>query len=78
MRILDMKHPKEWWQERDRLKKWGDGGLIGGLGIVVYTTDGHYGLFTGQEYTKMVIEATEARLKAKKARQEKPQGIDSS
>lgn len=26
-----MKHPKEWWVERNRLKKWGDGGLIGGL-----------------------------------------------
>jgi hypothetical protein len=78
MRLLAMKHPKEWWQERDRLKRWGDGGLLGGLGIVVYTTDGHYGLFTGKEYTKMVIEATEVRLKAKYAKAKGKQGIDSS
>jgi hypothetical protein len=45
---------------------------------VVYTTDGHYGLFTGKDYTKMVIKATEIRLKAKYAREKENQGIDSS
>jgi hypothetical protein len=56
--IVRMKYPGEWTEERNRLRRAGRKELLGGLGIVLYTDDGHLGLFTTDQFRDLVAERT--------------------
>ena len=61
--ILEMKFPKEWQEERERLEKWGEEGMLGKPALIIYTRDNRCGIFTGKRYGELVAQATAIRLK---------------
>jgi hypothetical protein len=63
-RVLRMKHPGPWHQERERLRAWGEPGEIGGLSLAAYTQDGRLGLFTPGDYGDLIAERERNRLVA--------------
>jgi len=67
MKIMEMKHGKEWQKNKEEIKAWGERSFIGGQSIIVYA-EGHFAAFGSRQY-KILIETrtkriTEERLKA--------------
>jgi len=63
-RLLRMKHPGPWHQERQRLRAWGEPGKMGGLSVAAYTEEGRLGLFTPGDYGNLIAERERNRLVA--------------
>ena len=63
-RLLQMKHPGPWQQERQRRRAWGEQALIGGLSVATYTEEGRLGLFTPGQYGDLIAERERTRLVA--------------
>lgn len=61
-RILRMKHPGPWHEERERLKRLGERSLLGGPSLIGYTPDGRLGLFTPDQYTRLIAERERNRI----------------
>jgi len=64
-RLLRLKHPGPWQKERERLRALGEGGLLGGPAIAVYTPQGHLGLLSSRKYRDLVRLAERRRLAAR-------------
>ncbi len=56
-RILRMRHPGPWEEERKRLKRVGPRSLIGGPCLVAYTPEGALGVLSAEKYRRLVISA---------------------
>lgn len=56
-RILRMKHPHDWREEKDRLKTNGLKSLIGGPSLVVYTRKWNLGILSVDEYRRLIIQS---------------------
>lgn len=63
-RVLRMKHPGPWQQERQTLRAWGEHGRIGGRSVAAYTEDGRLGLFTPGDYGNLIAERERNRVVA--------------
>ena len=74
-RIMRMKDQAGWLKERERVKLMIGQGLMGGLNVVVYTQDGHLGLFQARQYGNIVRQAERRRITAM-ARAYQAQGRD--
>lgn len=64
-RIINMKFPGPWQEEMERLKKIGRDELTGGFGIIVYTGDGHLGIFDARRFREIIHAAGQTQIKAK-------------
>lgn len=56
-RILRMKHPNDWREEKDRLKGIGMKSLIGGPSLVVYSRKWSLGILSVDEYRRSILQA---------------------
>ncbi len=56
-RILRMKHPNDWREEKDRLKGIGLKSLIGGPCLVAYNQKWSLGIISVNEYRRLIIQA---------------------
>lgn len=56
-RILRMKHPNDWREEKDRLKGIGLKSLIGGPSLVVYSRKWSLGILSVDEYRRSILQA---------------------
>lgn len=63
-RLLRMKHPGPWQQERKRLSNLGETGLLGGLALAAYTPQGQLGLLSVRRYRDLVQLAERRRIAA--------------
>ena len=61
-RIFRMKHPGPWQEERRRLQTLGQRSWLGGPSMAAYTQDGRLGLFTPEEYSRLIAERERLRL----------------
>jgi hypothetical protein len=61
-RLLRMKHPGPWQEERKRLSELGEGGLLGGPALAAYTPQGKLGLLSVQRYRDLVQLAERRRI----------------
>jgi hypothetical protein len=57
-KILRVKYPKHWAEEKKRLRNLGRKEYIGGPAVLVYTEDGHMGIFKARRIRDLVAEAT--------------------
>ena len=62
-RIMRMKYPGFWADEKEKLRKEGGGELIGGLSVIAYCKDGSMGLFGVKEYGEIVRECEKSKVK---------------
>ena len=63
-RILRMKHPGPWQEERERLRWVDPKTLMGGLAVVGYTPQGQLGLWSVKDYGALVQAATHCAVQA--------------
>lgn len=63
-KVIRMKFPGSWEKEKDKLKKLGREELVGGVAIIVYTDDGHLGIFTARRFRDLVRAGERKKLKA--------------
>jgi len=63
-RVLRMKHPGPWEEERERLSALGERGLLGGPALAAYTPQGQLGLLSAQRYRDLVQLAERRRIAA--------------
>ena len=61
-RLLRMKHPGPWQEERRNLSNLGEHGLLGGLALAAYTREGKLGLLSVQKYRDLVQLAERRRI----------------
>jgi hypothetical protein len=61
-RCLRWKYRECWAAEKQRLADWGERGLLGGLAVVVYSKEGHLGLYTVPCYRELVARATQRQV----------------
>jgi hypothetical protein len=61
-RVLRMKHPGPWQEERKKLSDLGERGLMGGLALAAYTREGKLGLLSVQKYRDLVQLAERRRI----------------
>ena len=61
-RLLRMKHPGPWREERERLRRLGRRSRLGGPSLVAYTPRGQLGFLTPQEYERLIVERERDRL----------------
>jgi hypothetical protein len=64
-RLLRMKHPGPWQEERKRLSGLGDRGLLGGPALAAYTPQGQLGLLDARRYRDLVRLAERRRIAAR-------------
>jgi hypothetical protein len=74
-RIMRMKDKAGWLKERERIKLMLHQNLLGGLNAVIYTQNGHLGLFQARQHGDIVRRAERSRIKAM-ARAYQDQGRD--
>ena len=63
-RVLRMKHPGPWEEEKERLSALGERGLLGGPALAAYTPQGQLGLLSAQRYRDLVQLAERRRIAA--------------
>jgi hypothetical protein len=61
-RVLRMKHPGDWRDERERLRARGEKGLMAGPSLACYTPQGHLGLFTPDAYERLIAQRERDRI----------------
>jgi len=61
-RILRMKCPGPWQEERARLRDLGERSLLGGPSVIGYTPDGRLGIFTAEDYARLIAARERARI----------------
>jgi hypothetical protein len=68
MKIMEMKHGKEWQENKEEIKAWGERSFIAGHGLIVYARE-HFTILSPKRYGKLVEartrEATIEELKQK-------------
>lgn len=62
MKIMEMKHGKEWRQNKEEIESWGQRSFIGGEGLIVYTGS-YFATFDSERYTILIEERTKKRTK---------------
>jgi len=63
-RVMRMKDKEGWAKERERVRLMVGRGWLGGLSVVVYTPEGHLGLFKVKRYREIVRQAERNRIVA--------------
>jgi len=63
-RVMRMKDKEGWARERERVRLMVGRGWLGGLNVVVYTPEGHLGLFKVRRYGEIVRQAERSRIVA--------------
>jgi len=63
-RVMRMKDKEGWAKERERVRLMVGRGWLGGLNVVVYTPEGHLGLFRVRRYGEIVRQAERNRIVA--------------
>jgi len=63
-RVMRMKDKEGWAKERERVRLMVGRGWLGGLNVVVYTPEGHLGLFKVKRYGEIVRQAERNRIVA--------------
>jgi hypothetical protein len=53
MKIMEMKHGKEWRENKEEIKAWGERSFIAGHGLIVYTME-HFALLSPRRYGQLV------------------------
>jgi hypothetical protein len=61
-RILRMKHPGPWQEERERLRGLGERNRLSGPSLVAYTPRGQLGFLRPKEYERLIVERERDRL----------------
>jgi hypothetical protein len=61
-RLLRMKHPGRWQEERERLRGLGERHRLGGPSLVAYTARGQLGFLMPREYERLIVERERDRL----------------
>jgi hypothetical protein len=61
-RLLRMKHPGPWQEERERLRGLGERNRLGGPSLVAYTPRGQLGFLRPREYERLIVERERDRL----------------
>jgi hypothetical protein len=61
-RILRMKHPRPWQEERERLRGLGERNRLSGPALVAYTPRGQLGFLRPREYERLIVERERDRL----------------
>jgi len=61
-RVLRMKHPGTWQEERQRLRQLGERNRLTGPALVAYTGKGRMGFLTAPEYERLIVERERDRL----------------
>jgi len=61
-RVFAMKHPEPWREARERRLASEDRGWLGGPSLAAYTADGRLGLFTPEQYGRLVAERERNRI----------------
>ncbi|MEK7376933.1 MAG: transposase [Candidatus Margulisiibacteriota bacterium] len=61
MKIMEMKHGKEWDKNKEEIKAWGERSFMGGQGIIVYGGQ-YFGTFSARRYKELVEESTRRRI----------------
>ena len=61
-RVVRMKHPGPWQQERKRMQTLGEASWLGGPSMAAYTDDGRLGLFTPEEHGQLIAERERNRI----------------
>jgi hypothetical protein len=61
-RLLRMKHPGPWQEERERLRRLGERNRLGGPSLVAYTPQGQLGFLRPREYERLIVERERDRL----------------
>ena len=61
-RLLRMKHPGPWQEERERLRALGERNRLGGPALVAYTPRGQPGFLRPREYERLIVERERDRL----------------
>jgi hypothetical protein len=61
-RILRMKHPGPWQEEKKKLSNMGERGLLGGPALAAYTPEAQLGLLSVQRYRELVQLAERRRI----------------
>jgi hypothetical protein len=61
-RLLRMKHPGPWQEERERLRGLGERNRLSGPSLVAYTPQGQLGFLRPPEYERLIVERERDRL----------------
>jgi len=64
MKIMEMKHSKEWQENKEEIKAWGERSFIAGHGLIVYARD-HFAIFTPRRYGTLIEMRTTEAMKQK-------------
>jgi hypothetical protein len=57
MKVMEMKHGKEWQKNKEEIEAWGERSFIGGQGVIVYTEE-YFGTFTATQFKKLIEKRT--------------------
>jgi hypothetical protein len=61
-RLLRMKHPGPWQEERERLRGLGERNRLSSPSLVAYTPQGQLGFLRPPEYERLIVERERDRL----------------
>lgn len=62
IKIMEMKHGKEWQKNKEKIEAWGERSLIGGQGLIIYT-EKYFATFTPKEFKRLIEERTKRLTK---------------
>ena len=57
MKIMEMKHGKEWEKNKEEIEAWGERSYIGGQGIVIYSQN-YFAPFTADKFKELIEKRT--------------------